>query len=223
MKSPRWLIGCAAGLLLAAGCDGPPDTIPVVPPGETYVPDVPTPEGGGAQALGEQGAQAMAEGGIIAKISAVEPNPPTAPGVLTRLKSGIGYVTLKPGRGRAAASGDIVSVQYTGSLEDNTVFESSRTGNLPYTFKLGGSTVIAGWDQGIPGMLEHEIRRLIIPGHLAYGPSGRSGKIPPNATLIFEVELEKVEPGPPANVKPVAKAEAGGATRVLPAHTHDEH
>ena len=203
MKSPRVLMFCAT-LVLAAGCDGPPDTIPVVPPGETYQPDPPTPEGGGAQALGEQGAQALAEGGLVAKITQSEPNPPTKPGELTRTKSGLGYVTLKPGSGRAAASGDMVSVQYTGSLDDGTVFDTSRKGDRPFTFKLGQGTVISGWDQGIPGMLEHEVRKLILPAYLGYGPAGHGTKIPPNAPLVFEVELVKIESGSAPGAIPVA-------------------
>lgn len=84
-------------------------------------------------------------------------------------------------------SGDSITVDYTGTLEDGTEFDSS-VGKTPYTFTIGQGTVIPGWDQGLLGMKVGEERKLTIPSDLAYGASG-SGSIPPNATLIFTVKL----------------------------------
>ncbi|MFA6467035.1 MAG: FKBP-type peptidyl-prolyl cis-trans isomerase [Patescibacteria group bacterium] len=84
-------------------------------------------------------------------------------------------------------SGDSITVDYTGTLEDGTEFDSS-VGKTPFTFTIGQGTVIPGWDQGLLGMKVGEERKLIIPSDLAYGASG-SGSIPPNATLIFTVKL----------------------------------
>jgi len=94
------------------------------------------------------------------------------------------------GTGAEAQSGDIVSVHYTGKLSDGTVFDTS-VGKDPINFPLGQGYVIPGWDQGLVGMKEGGKRLLIIPADLAYGATGK-GTIPPNATLIFEVELVKV-------------------------------
>jgi FKBP-type peptidyl-prolyl cis-trans isomerase len=94
---------------------------------------------------------------------------------------------LTIGTGATAAVGDTLTVHYIGSLQSGTVFESSY-GNQPYTFRLGAGQVIAGWDQGIPGMKVGGKRRLVIPPSLAYGSRGQ-GPIPPNATIQFDVEL----------------------------------
>lgn len=97
------------------------------------------------------------------------------------------------GTGAAAAAGDVVTVNYTGKLEDGTVFDTS-VGKTPIDFPLGAGYVIPGWEQGLVGMKEGGKRLLTIPSSLAYGSEGR-GTIPPNATLIFEVELVKVQKG----------------------------
>jgi FKBP-type peptidyl-prolyl cis-trans isomerase len=96
---------------------------------------------------------------------------------------------LVVGTGAAAATGDTLSVLYTGSFLDGRVFDaSSLHGNVPYTFRLGAGQVIPGWDQGLVGMHVGGTRRLTIPASLAYGASG-SGPIPPNTPLRFEVQL----------------------------------
>jgi FKBP-type peptidyl-prolyl cis-trans isomerase len=101
---------------------------------------------------------------------------------------------LVVGSGTAANTGDQVTVHYTGWLQDGTKFDSSLDSGQPYTFTLGAGGVIPGWEQGIPGMKVGGKRRLTIPPDLAYGAQGYPPVIPPNATLIFEVELLDVLP-----------------------------
>ncbi|MDD4881337.1 MAG: FKBP-type peptidyl-prolyl cis-trans isomerase [Gallionellaceae bacterium] len=93
------------------------------------------------------------------------------------------------GEGEPAQAGRTVSVHYTGWLENGTKFDSSKDRDEPFDFPLGRGYVIPGWDQGVAGMKVGGSRKLTIPPHLGYGASGAGGVIPPNATLIFEVEL----------------------------------
>lgn len=97
------------------------------------------------------------------------------------------------GTGAEAVNGTMVSVHYTGMLEDGSVFDSSIPRGEPITFQLGAGMVIQGWEQGILGMKVGGKRHLVIPSDLAYGPQGRPPVIPANATLIFDVELVGVQ------------------------------
>ncbi len=106
---------------------------------------------------------------------------------------------IKVGEGAAAKAGDLVSVHYTGWLTDGTKFDSSVDRGEPIEFPLGAGMVIAGWEQGLEGLKVGGKRKLTIPPELGYGEAGAAGVIPPNATLIFEVELMGVSemPQPP--------------------------
>ena len=100
---------------------------------------------------------------------------------------------LKEGTGAVAEKGNTVSVHYTGWLTDGTKFDSSVDRGQPFTFTLGAGQVIEGWDTGVAGMKVGEKRKLTIPPEFGYGPDGSPPVIPPNATLIFEVELLDVK------------------------------
>jgi FKBP-type peptidyl-prolyl cis-trans isomerase len=106
--------------------------------------------------------------------------------------SGLEYIEVEPGTGAQAESGKTVSVHYTGAFQDGRVFDSSVSRGEPITFPLGAGRVIKGWDEGIALMKEGGKAQLIIPPDLAYGERGAGGVIPPNATLVFDVELISV-------------------------------
>lgn len=106
--------------------------------------------------------------------------------------SGLKYIEIEEGEGKAAEKGKQVAVHYTGQLENGTVFDSSHNRGEPIKFKLGVGQVIAGWDEGIGLMKEGGKATLIIPPDLGYGARGAGGVIPPNAVLIFDVELVSV-------------------------------
>jgi FKBP-type peptidyl-prolyl cis-trans isomerase len=99
---------------------------------------------------------------------------------------------VKVGTGPAAKKGDTVKVHYTGTLLDGTKFDSSRDRDEPFQFTLGAGMVIQGWDEGVPGMKKGGKRKLTIPGPMAYGKRGSPPKIPPDATLRFDVELVEI-------------------------------
>ena len=112
---------------------------------------------------------------------------------MIKTPSGLQYEDTVTGQGTTAKSGRRVRVHYTGWLYNNgqagAKFDSSKDRNQPFEFTLGGGQVIKGWDEGVAGMQVGGTRRLVIPPHLGYGARGAGGVIPPNATLLFEVEL----------------------------------
>jgi FKBP-type peptidyl-prolyl cis-trans isomerase FkpA len=103
--------------------------------------------------------------------------------------SGLKYQDTKVGTGAEAKAGQTAVVHYTGWLTDGKKFDSSKDRGQPFSFPLGGGRVIKGWDEGVQGMKVGGTRKLTIPANLGYGAQGAGGVIPPNATLVFEVDL----------------------------------
>ena len=122
--------------------------------------------------------------------------------------TGLKYFQLKPGKGAAAKAGDQVEVHYTGWLVDGTKFDSSLDRGDKFAFPLGQHNVIAGWDEGVAGMKPGSKRKLIVPPNLGYGSRGAGAAIPPESTLIFDVEyfgVAKAEAPPKGPAKPSKK------------------
>ena len=129
----------------------------------------------------------------LATVACADTSAPTkTTGKPTVTASGLKYFDLKKGAGAVAKSGDTVQVHYTGWLTTGKKFDSSVDRGEPFGFKLGAGMVIKGWDEGVAGMKVGGKRQLHIPAALGYGESGAGGVIPPNAELIFDVELIKV-------------------------------
>jgi peptidylprolyl isomerase len=137
------------------------------PPQTTPVPDLPTETDGNA------------------------PGIPTIAGSLASLPNGLKYFDERVGDGLTPSQGDSVNVHYTGWLTNGNKFDSSVDRGTPFSFALGRGQVIRGWDEGVASMRVGGKRRLVIPAELAYGSQGRPS-IPPNATLIFDVELVSI-------------------------------
>ncbi len=118
---------------------------------------------------------------------------PATGGKVHKLASGLQYEDMVVGSGTMAEPGMNVSVHYTGWLTDGTKFDSSLDRGQPFQFQLGGGQVIRGWDEGVKGMRIGGKRKLTIPPDMGYGARGAGGVIPPNATLVFDVELLDVK------------------------------
>lgn len=112
---------------------------------------------------------------------------------MTELPSGLYYQDLGEGGGATAAAGDRVAVHYTGWLPSGEKFDSSRDRGQLFIFRIGAGEVIPGWDEGVTGMRVGGRRLLVIPPGLGYGAEGAGGVIPPNSTLVFDVELVEIE------------------------------
>ena len=111
----------------------------------------------------------------------------------TKTSSGLGYTIDKEGTGSQPKRGQLVQVHYTGWLTDGKKFDSSRDRGALFEFSVGNGQVIAGWDEGVGAMKVGERRTLIIPPALGYGARGAPGAVPPNATIVFKVELVGVK------------------------------
>ena len=112
---------------------------------------------------------------------------------MTTTDSGLKYVDVVVGTGASPTRGKQVKVHYTGTLENGTKFDSSVDRKKPFSFIIGVGQVIKGWDEGVMGMKVGGKRKLVIPANLGYGARGAGGVIPPNATLLFDVELLDVQ------------------------------
>jgi FKBP-type peptidyl-prolyl cis-trans isomerase len=175
--------------LALGGCEAPTEIVPVAPPGTNYT-RVPPPEKEEPQALGEQAAQAPVDQ-TMKKAVAGTISPPTEIGEARTTPSGVKYETLKAGDGPEVKPGQSVTIHYTGTLSDGTVFDSTKKEGKdePATFAIDEKNLIAGWVEGVPGMKVGERRKLTIPPELGYGSRGKPPVIPANATLNFEIEL----------------------------------
>lgn len=111
---------------------------------------------------------------------------------MTRTPSGLYYQDIQVGAGTEATAGDSATVHYEGFLRNGTKFDSSRDRNEPYEFVVGVGEVITGFDQAVFGMREGGVRKVVMPPDLAYGESGAPPVIPPNSTLVFDIELLSV-------------------------------
>ena len=132
---------------------------------------------------------------LVGCTTADDPKPePKEKGKIVTTKSGLKYEDVKVGDGAEAKAGDTVEVHYTGWLaKDGKKFDSSLDRKEAFSFKLGAGMVIKGWDEGVAGMKVGGKRKLLIPADLGYGARGAGGVIPPNADLVFEVELLKIK------------------------------
>ncbi|MEN8173504.1 MAG: FKBP-type peptidyl-prolyl cis-trans isomerase [Chloroflexota bacterium] len=150
-------------------------------------------------ALGEEASSGIpANSTLIMEIELVEVIQPETiteidDDAYTTSDSSLKYYDIKDGQGNAAEAGQTVVVHYTGWLEDGTQFDSSWEFGQPFTFELGSGQVIAGWDEGVAGMQINGIRQLVIPAELGYGATGAGDIIPPDATLIFRVQLIEIQ------------------------------
>lgn len=190
------LLGLGLGLVVG-GCQEPTEIVPIPPPGSGFA-RIPPPEKEAPQALGEPNTRPAVDP-TLKKAVAGTISLPTAIGETKTTPSGVKYETVKGGDGPEVKPGQLVVVHYTGTLAaDGTVFDTShgKEKDEPRSFRVGGDPpeVIAGWDEGIPGMRVGERRKLTIPPELAYGEQGRPPSIPPKATLNFEIELVDVKP-----------------------------
>ncbi len=187
------LVGCVLigvlGLVLA-GCDAP-DIMPIAPPGEP-MPRT-SPDADASQAQGEMAAPSLRSETPTVKAIDYTPAMPTAKGETKTTKRGVKYETLKEGTGPELKPGQSAQFVYVAKLLDGgKIFDdhTKRTGR-PDVLTVGIATT-DGWQEALPGMKVGEIRKLIIPPELAYGEKGKAPDIPPNATLLFEVELVNI-------------------------------
>jgi FKBP-type peptidyl-prolyl cis-trans isomerase FkpA len=185
----RGLFGVLSTLGLAVcGCQGPTEIVPIGAPGSGYA-RTPPAEKEEPQALGEPNMRTPVDPTRKQPVAGTV-SLPTALGETGSTPSGVKYETLKPGNGPELKPGQSATVHYTGTLTDGKVFDTSHQDKEePRTFVIAKDQVIAGWVEGVPGMKVGERRKLTIPPELAYGELGNPPAIPPNSTLVFEIEL----------------------------------
>jgi len=188
-----WRVGIVGGIvgLALSGCDDPGPLTPVSPPGAIIQRTDPDPDA--SQAQGEMPAPARGSEALPATSPKFPPAAPPAKGETKTTKGGVKYETLKEGTGPELKSGQSARLHYVGTLEKGGIFDTTRNTNEPRKFRIGVDPLIEGWAEAIPGMKVGEVRKLIIPPSMGYGEKGKSS-IPPNATLIFEVELVDILP-----------------------------
>ncbi len=176
-------VAALLGVLVTSGCGRKPSQPPVTTPAPRKAP---TPAAPATASKTQKEKPKVTESDAVQMARKL--GTPTSNKVVTTA-SGLEYIDVKEGKGEAAKPGDNVKMQYTGWLVNGLKFDSSKDhGGTPFAFPLGGGRVIKGWDEGVVGMKPGGVRKLIIPSDLGYGPQGAGGLIPPNATLIFEVE-----------------------------------
>ncbi len=175
----RWVVVGLAIMLVAGGCSHGKDASM----SNQSAKDKPAPAAASTESAAGQAPEAHA-----APQAPAGPTP-TTPEQTKTTPSGLQYVDLVVGTGDSPAAGQTMVVHYTGWLTDGKKFDSSVDRGMPFQFPLGRRAVIAGWDEGVAGMKVGGKRKLIVPPELAYKDKGFPGLIPPNSTLVFEVEL----------------------------------
>lgn len=187
MNARTKLVAPALGLALVAALG----TTACTPKAQTASQPTAAQQAAAQQAADQAAAQQQAAQQQAAQEQASKPDPKAPKGMKDVTKLVI--KDLKVGTGKTAKVGTTVSVHYTGWLTSGVKFDSSVDRGQPFDFKLGAGEVIQGWDQGVAGMKVGGKRRITIPSDLGYGASGAGGVIPPNATLVFDVELLAVK------------------------------
>ncbi len=180
------VVGSLLGLAVC-GCEEPQDIVPVAPPGAIIPRQSPDKEPAAAQ--GEMAAPGLDSQSRTQKPGDYTPATPTMKGQTKTTPHGVKYETLQEGAGPEAKPGQSVRVHYVGKLENGDVIDTTRSGGSPRLLTIGDADQIKVWMEALPGMRVGEVRKMIVPPALGYGAKGRPPAVPPNATLVFEVEL----------------------------------
>ena len=180
------VVGAFWGLALC-GCEEPKDIVPVTPPG-AIIPRT-SPDSEPAAAQGEMAAPGLGSPSGASKPGDYTPASPTIKGQTKTTPNGVKYETLQEGAGPEAKPGQSVRVHYVGKLESGEVFDTTRSTGAPRLLTIGDKDQIKVWAEALPGMRVGEVRKMIVPPALGYGPKGRPPAVPPQATLVIEVEL----------------------------------